>query len=58
LIGAFIVTVVVITAVVIVLVYEFTGSWSGGAAAGGISGVVTVALYPVIFRASGTRNDP
>ena len=57
-IGAFIAMVVVITAVVIVLVYVFTDSWGGGAAAGGISGVVTVALRPVIFRASGTRNDP
>jgi hypothetical protein len=60
LIGTFIAMVVVITAAVIVLIYAITGSWTAGAVAGGISGVVTTALYPVIFtaRSAGAHDHP
>ncbi|MEO6956791.1 MAG: hypothetical protein ABI137_08620 [Antricoccus sp.] len=58
-IGAFILTVVVLTTVVILVIYAFTSSWAGGAVVGGIAGVVTVALYPIIFRSRirRTRED-
>ena len=61
LIGAYIAMVVVIIAVIVVLIYAFTGSWPNGAVIGGISGVVTVALYPVFFakaRPFGIRRHP
>lgn len=48
-------SVILLTTMVIVAIYAITGSWAGAALAGGTSGVATVVLYPVIFRA---RIDP
>ena len=50
---------VVLTTVVVLLIYAFTSSWAGGAVVGGIAGVVTVVVYPVIFRSRirRTRED-
>jgi len=59
-IAGYILSVILLTSIVIVAIYAMTGSWRGGAAAGGISGVAAVALYPVIFRArtSSTLDHP
>ena len=46
----FVVLVVVETATVIAAIRIATGSWAGAAAAGAISGGLTVATYPALVR--------
>jgi hypothetical protein len=47
---AYIAAVVVGTAVVILVVAWISQSWAVSAAAGVISGVLSAAMYPVLFR--------
>jgi uncharacterized membrane protein YccC len=47
---AFIVAVVLGTSLVIIVAQWITGSWSTGATAGVIAGVLSAAMYPALFR--------
>ena len=40
----------VVTAASVLVIHAITGSWVTGAVIGGISGGITAATYPVIFR--------
>jgi hypothetical protein len=49
---AFIASVVVGTALVILVAQWISGSWAVGASAGVIAGVLSVVMYAVLFRKS------
>ncbi len=49
-ISGFIAMVLAGTALGVMVIWAVTGSWATGAVVGGVSGGVTVALYPVLVR--------